>query len=68
MWESRFDGLRLVGDGLAPSRMLGDETVRFTAELQVAAAREKALAEGLPWGDSELDSDDVESPLLFSDG
>jgi hypothetical protein len=68
VWESRFDGLRLIADGQAPARMLGDETVRFTAELQVAAAREKALAKGLPWGDSEPDSDDVEWPLLFGGG
>jgi hypothetical protein len=68
LWESRFDGLRLIADGQAPVRMLDDATVRFTDELQVAAAREKALAEGLLWGDSKPDSDDVESPLLFGDG
>jgi len=75
VWESRFDGLQLVANGTVPARMLGDATVRFTAALQVAAAEEKALAEGLPWGDdSESDPDalaedtqsDLGSPLLFS--
>lgn len=38
VWLARFDGLRLVADGLAPARMLGDATADFTAALQVAAA------------------------------
>ena len=67
VWQSRFDGLQMIADGRAPLRMLGDATVRFTAGLQVAAAREEALAEGITWADSdpdpESDSDDV--PLRF---
>jgi hypothetical protein len=66
LWESRFDGLRRVADGLAPSRMLGGATADFTAALQVAAAREDAVAEGVAWDDDSSESpDDVESPLLF---
>jgi hypothetical protein len=52
--------------------MLGDETFRFTAELEVAAAKERAVSDGISWGDSQSDSDpgdghadDVGSPLLF---
>jgi hypothetical protein len=68
VWESRFDGLQMVADGRAPARMLGDATAGFTERLQVAAAEEKAVAEGVPWGDSEpdLDADSDRVPLLFA--
>jgi hypothetical protein len=68
VWESRFDGLQSVADGRAPSRMLGDATVRFTDELKVAAAREQALAEGLPWDElkPDPDSDGADTPLVVS--
>jgi hypothetical protein len=41
VWQSRFDGLQRIADRAAPSRMLNDATVRFTAELQVAARVEE---------------------------
>ena len=69
VWESRFDGLRRVADGQAPSRMLGSLTAQFTERLQVEAAREKAVADGIVWDDSESDSDsdsdEVGSLVLF---
>jgi hypothetical protein len=58
LWQSRFDGLQLVADGRAPARMLGDATADFTGSLQVAAAAEKALADGIVWPESESDVDD----------
>jgi hypothetical protein len=57
LWQARFAGLELIRDGRAPYRLSNDEVHRFTTALQVAAAREEALAEGLPWGDSKSDSD-----------
>jgi hypothetical protein len=44
MWESRFDGIRAVQDGSAPSRLHGDALHRFTDSLIEAAAREQAVA------------------------
>jgi hypothetical protein len=72
LWESRFDGLQAVADERAPFRLSGDGVRRFTAELRVAAAEERAAAEGpmvwpdIPESDVDADSDDVGSPLLFS--
>jgi hypothetical protein len=66
VWQARFDGLQAIRDGQVPSRMLGDATVRLTAELQVAAAREQALAEGLPLDElkPDPDSDGADTPLV----
>lgn len=56
VWESVGDGLRLIHDGRAPFRLSGDAVHRFSDRLQVEAAREAALAEGLSWGpESESD-------------
>jgi hypothetical protein len=65
--ESRFDGLRRVAEGQAPFRLSG---MRFTVSRMrcgVASAEERA-AEGITWGDSESNSDDVQRPVLFGNG
>jgi len=49
LWQARFAGLELIRDGRAPYRLSNDEVHRFTTALQVAAAREAAIREGLPW-------------------
>jgi hypothetical protein len=68
LWQSRFAGLGLIRDGSRPSKMLGDATADFTAALQVAAAREQALRQGLPWDElkPDPDSDEADTPLVFS--
>jgi hypothetical protein len=69
LWESRFDGLEAIRDGRAPFRLSGDALHRFGDGFMEAAAREEALAEGFPWGDSEpdLDSDSGDRvPYLFA--
>jgi hypothetical protein len=67
VWESRFDGLRRVADGLAPFRLSGHQVHRFTDTLIAAAAVERAAAEGWlePEPDVDADSGDVGAPLLF---
>jgi hypothetical protein len=62
VWESRFDGVQAIRDGELPLRMLGEATAEFTERLQVAAAVEKAAAEGITWGDPESDSDSDLTP------
>jgi hypothetical protein len=58
VWEARYDGLKRIADGQHPFQFSDGERRRFTDRLQVEAARESALAEGLSWGpDSESDSD-----------
>jgi hypothetical protein len=64
VWLARFDGLQLWADGLAPMRLLGDEAHRFTAELETAAAVERAAAEGVVWPEPGDADNDVS--LLFA--
>lgn len=68
VWQSRFDGLQAIRDERFPVRLSGDAVHRFTAELQRAAAREQAIAEGLPWDElkPDLDADEADTPLVFS--
>jgi hypothetical protein len=58
VWEAPYDGLKRIADGQHPFRFSDGERRRFGDRLQVEAAQESALAEGLSWGpDSESDSD-----------
>jgi hypothetical protein len=68
VWQSRFDGLQAIRDEQFPVRLSGDAVYRFTAELQVAAAREQAIAEGLPWDElkPDPDEDEADASLAFS--
>lgn len=74
LWESVGNGLRLIERGEMPFRFSDGERRRFGDRLQVAAAKEQALAEGLSWGEeSESDSDaesdsDVLAEVLPLDG
>jgi hypothetical protein len=77
VWQSRFNGLRRIGDGLAPFRLSDDALHRFGDGLLEAAAREQAAvqaaAAGVVWDDSgpNSDSDDEVGPLVLfpsSDG
>jgi hypothetical protein len=70
LWQSRFDGLRAIGDGRAPFRLSGDELHRFSDGLMEAAAREQEAAEGITWGEvsSESESDVGELVLFPSHG
>jgi hypothetical protein len=77
VWQSRFDGLRLIASGDLPFRLSDDALHRFSDRLMEAAAVEQAAvqaaADGIVWDDSESDSDSdggVGSLVLFpsSDG
>jgi hypothetical protein len=60
LWESVGDGLRLIERGEMPFRFSDGERRRFTDRLQVEAAREAPLAEGLSWGpDSDVLTEDL---------
>jgi hypothetical protein len=63
LWQARFAGLELIRDGRAPYGLSNDEVHRFTTALQVAAAREAAIREGLPW-DAKPDADEVDASLV----
>ena len=66
VWQSRFDGLRRIGDGLAPFRLSGDELHLFS-DLVEAAAVERALGDGvMPWDDDGSDAGELVP--LFPDG
>jgi hypothetical protein len=62
LWQSRFDGLRAVDDGRAPARLSGDALHRFSDSLVEAAAAERAVAEGVRWGDSSESDSDIGEP------
>jgi hypothetical protein len=69
LWQARFDGLEMIGDGRAPFRLSGDALHRFGDGLLEAAALEKAAAEGLPWSDDselDVDTDSDRVPFLFA--
>jgi hypothetical protein len=69
LWQSRFAGLEAIRDGRAPFRLSGDALHRFGDGLIVAAAKEEAVAEGLPWGlESDPDEDDASLVGSGSDG
>lgn len=70
LWNSVSTAARLVADGVEPLRLSPQEVRLFTAELEGAAAVERAAAVGVVWGDSES-GDDSESgavgvPYLFA--
>jgi hypothetical protein len=58
LWNSIPTAARLVADGDEPLRLSPQEVRLFTDELEVAAAKEKALADGLPWGEDSSESDE----------
>jgi hypothetical protein len=60
LWESKFDGLRLIADERAPFRLSGDALRRFSDSLLEAAAVERAVAAGVTWGDDGSESEDSE--------
>jgi hypothetical protein len=64
VWEARYDGLKRIADGQHPFRFSDGERRRFTDRLQVEAARESALAEGLSWGDESESGSDLDGALL----
>jgi hypothetical protein len=64
VWEARYDGLKRIADGHHPFRFSDGERRRFTDRLQVEAARESALAEGLSWGDESESGSDLDGALL----
>jgi hypothetical protein len=56
LWESRFEGIRAVQDGSAPSRLQGDALHRFSDSLLEAAAVERAVADGvMPWDEADTE-------------
>jgi hypothetical protein len=68
LWQSRFDGLRLIADGRAPERLSGDELHRFADSLIETAAVERALADGvMPW-DNDGSASEAEAPESFDAG
>jgi hypothetical protein len=58
LWSSVFDAARLVAGEREPLRLSRDEVQRFTAELQTAAAREQAVAEGIRWDEDSPETED----------
>jgi hypothetical protein len=67
LWSSVFDAARLIVDEREPLRLSRDELHRFRAELQSAAARERAAAEGIRWDEDSPDTEDkseADAPLF----
>jgi hypothetical protein len=67
LWNSVEAAVRLIMAEQEPSRVGPEEVRLFGDELEMAAALERAAAEGVVWGDSELDvdADSDRVPFLF---
>jgi hypothetical protein len=68
LWESVEAAVRAIVAEREPLRVGPEEVRLFGDELEMAAAKERARVEGLPWGDVEpdLDADSDRVPLLFA--
>jgi hypothetical protein len=62
LWNSIPTAVQLIADEREPLRLSPREVGLFTAELEGAAAVERAAADGVVWGESEPESgDDADS-------